>query len=55
MGLLIVGEIVAVGIALYFVYCEIHASVFQRLGFTDNENVKFNNVEFQKFYPKKVN
>lgn len=55
MGGLIIGTIISINIIIYFAYCEIHASVFQRLGFTDNENVKLNNVKFQKFYPKKVN
>lgn len=55
MGLLIVGGMIAISTVLYFKYCEIHASVFQRLGFTDNENVKLNNMKFQKFYPQNVN
>lgn len=55
MGLLIVGGIIVISTVFYFMYCEIHASVFQRLGYTDNENIKLDNVKFQKFYPKKVN
>lgn len=53
MGILIVGAIIAISTVLYLTYCEVHASVFQRLGFTDSENVKLDKVKFQKFYPKK--
>lgn len=52
MWLLIVGGVISISIILYFTYCEIHASVFSRLGFTDNENIKLDNVKFQKFYLK---
>lgn len=52
MGVLIVGVIIAIITVLYLAYCEIHAHVFQRLGFTDNEKVKLDNVKFQKFYPE---
>ncbi len=55
MVLLIIGGMIAISTVLYFKYCEIHESVFQRLGFTDNENVKLDNVKFQKFYPKNEN
>lgn len=52
MGLLIVGGIVAVGIVLYFVYCDIRAKVFAKLAFKDNENVNLDNVKFKKYYPE---
>lgn len=38
MWLLIVGGVISISIILYFAYCEIHVSVFPRLGFTDSEN-----------------
>lgn len=51
MGLLIVGVIIAIGTILYFAYCEIRTDVFPKLAFEDNENVKLDNVEFEKYYP----
>lgn len=55
MGLLIVGGIIAIGIVAYFAYCEIRADVFPKLAFKDNENVKLDNVKFEKYYPNNKN
>lgn len=55
MGLLIVEGIVAFGIALYFVYCDMIGNVFDKLGFEDNENVNLDNVKFEKYYPNNKN
>lgn len=55
MGLLIVGIIIAIGIIAYFAYCEIRAKVFPKLALEDNENVKLDNVKFERYYPNNKN
>lgn len=55
MGLLIVGIMIAISTVLYFVYCEIRANVFLKLAFEDNENIKLDNVKFEKYYPNNKN
>ncbi len=49
--MLFIGIIVFIFILIYFIWCEIKASVFPRAGFKDSEKVNLNDVRFVKFFP----
>lgn len=49
--MLVIGITLSIFILIYFIWCEIKASVFPRLGFDDIEKINLNNVKFVKFFP----
>lgn len=53
MILLGIGVIIFIGLILYFVWAEIEAEVFPRLGFEDKEEVNLEDVHFVSVLPEK--
>jgi hypothetical protein len=49
--LLLVGTVILVFVLIYFVVCDLQASVFQRLGFVDKE-IQIGKVELKKYFSK---